>query len=1151
MVTALNFSCFLSYFSRCALSFKDNLPCSQEFLLSRMADTKMNLFEQLIQELSIARKERNRKEEGIAYVELGDYYHGLAYFEQAKRDYTEALRIFKEIGFSAGEGKACGNLGIAYQSLGNFKKARKYFKQQLNILNEEGDRYQEGNAYGNLGGAYHGLGNFKQAIEYHEKYLSIAKEVGDRAGEGRANVNLGNAYYSLGNFKQAIEYLEQCLGIAKEVGERALEGMVNSNLGNAYNHLGNFKQAIEYYEQHLTIAKKVGDRAGESGANGNLGNAYHSLGNFKQAIEYYKKSLSIAKEVGDRAGEGRANGNLGNAYHSLGNFKQAIECHEQHLSIAKEVGDRAGEGRGIGNLGNAYYSLGNVKRAIEYHEQHLSIAKKVGDRAGEGNANGNLGNAYNNLGNFKKAIEYSEQHLSIAKEVGDRAGEGSANGNLGNAYNHLGNFKQAIEYYEKCLSISKEVGDKAGEGRANGNLGNAYHSLGNFEKAVEYYKKHLSIAKEVGDRAGEGDASGNLGIAYVSLNNFKQAIVYNKQALSIAKEVGDRFGEGRVYGNLGNANHRLGKFKEAIEFHEKGLRIAKEVRDRAGEGRAYGNLGCAYAISGELENALLFNEHLTISKETENPVEQGIACSRLGGVHEFSGSLCKALNFYRLSIKHFDEARRILQSEDAWKISFRDTKQGAYTALWRALLKNGKVDEALCAAEQGRAQALTDILKVQFGVDEEPSSAVARTETISALMKYLPLQTVFIALAGNTISFWLLRRGSGINYREKEIKYGSADLLIKNTLKQIGAGAVVRCENRSVHRHRSPFSCSGEAVEESFESFNVSDNPLESLYDFLISPIADLLKGDDLIFVPDGPFCLAPYSALSDSVTIRTVPSLSALKLIASAFNVFNGKSEALLVGDPCLTEITWGTGGTMFEQLPCARKEVEMIGELLQTVPLTGKNATKAEVLKRMKSVALIHIAAHGDDEFGEIVLAPNPERLSQMPEVQDYMLTMNDLHAVRLQAKLVVLSCCHSGQGEVKSEGVVGIARAFLCAGARSVLVSLWAIDDEATMLFMKSFYQHLAERKSASLALHHAVKSLRETKEYSAIKYWAPFVLIGDDVTFEFGPQELEKDGKGGSNIILLKRNMLYRFVFCKCSREKGNFLTEKWLQNRSQT
>ena len=88
--------------------------------------------------------------------------------------------------------------------------------------------------------------------------------------------------------------------------------------------------------------------------------------------------------------------------------------------------------------------------------------------------------------------------------------------------------------------------------------------------------------------------------------------------------------------------------------------------------------------------------------------------------------------------------------------------------------------------------------------------------------------------------------------------------------------------------------------------------------------------------------------------------------------------------------------------------------------------------------------------------------------------------------------------------SEGVVGIARAFLAAGARSVLVSLWAINDEATMEFMTSFYQYLADGKSASVALHQAMKSLRDSETFSAIKFWAPFMLIGDDVTLDIGKE-----------------------------------------------
>ncbi|XP_068713280.1 tetratricopeptide repeat protein 28-like [Montipora foliosa] len=808
---------------------------------------------------------------------------------------------------------------------------------------------------------------------------------------------------------------------------------------------------LERHMKELSVARKEGDRQGEGLASFNLGRYYQGIADLNQAITNYREALAIFKEVGFRARERKAYGNLGNAYDSLGNFKQAID-------IAKEVGDRAGEGAAYGNLGIAYKNLGNFKQAIEYHHQRLRIAKEVGDRAAEGRAYCNLGNAYQGLGNFKQAID-------IAKEVGDRAGEERAYCNLGIAYKNLGNFKQAIEYHHQRLnlSIAKEVGDRAREGAAYGNLGIAYKNLGNFKQAIEYHHQRLRIAKEVGDRAGEGRAYCNLGNAYQGL------------------EVGDRAGEGRAYCNLGIAYKNLGNFKQAIQYYHQDLSIAKEK-----------------AIQ-------YHHQDLRICKETEDPVALATACYHIGVVHEFFGSLSKALNYYRLSIYYFDEVRRLLWLEDAWKISFRDTKGFVYTALWTALLKNGEVDEALCAADQGRAQALADILKMQYTVDEKPTMKV----TISLVMKDLPSQTVFTALEGNTISFWLLRDDIGIDFTQKKIENGSAKSLMDSTFKQINAGAVVLCENRSLDRQRSDFSSSREAVEETVQSLSCSVHSLQPLYDVLVSPIADLIQGDDLVFVPDGHFSLAPFSAMSDSVRIRAIPSLTALKLITMASDDFQSKNEALLVGDPCLSEVTFGNGEPMYGQLPCAKKEVDIIGELLQTVPLTGKNANKAEVLQRMKSVALIHIAAHGDDGSGEIALAPNPERTSQIPEEEDYMLSLRDVQAVRLQARLVVLSCCHSGQGEVKSEGIVGIARAFLCAGARSVLVSLWAIDDEATFMFMKCFYQHLADRKSASTALHHAMKSLQETKNYSAIKYWAPFVLIGDDVTFEFGELEHKKN------------------------------------------
>ena len=110
-----------------------------------------------------------------------------------------------------------------------------------------------------------------------------------------------------------------------------------------------------------------------------------------------------------------------------------------------------------------------------------------------------------------------------------------------------------------------------------------------------------------------------------------------------------------------------------------------------------------------------------------------------------------------------------------------------------------------------------------------------------------------------------------------------------------------------------------------------------------------------------------------------------------------------------------------------------------------------------------------------------------------------MEDILKVQLRAKLVVLSCCHSGRGQINCEGVVGIARAFLGSGARSVLVSRWALEDTATEQLMNQFYAHLADGESASESLHQAMKWMRNNR-FTKVSQWVPFMLIGDDVRID---------------------------------------------------
>lgn len=176
------------------------------------------------------------------------------------------------------------------------------------------------------------------------------------------------------------------------------------------------------------------------------------------------------------------------------------------------------------------------------------------------------------------------------------------------------------------------------------------------------------------------------------------------------------------------------------------------------------------------------------------------------------------------------------------------------------------------------------------------------------------------------------------------------------------------------------------------------------------------------------------------------------------------------------------------------------MFSAILGVSSLTGKAATKDAVKEKLKEgAAIIHIAAHGDDSTGEIALAPGTSAQSKaIPEEKDYILTMQEVQETGVHAQLEVLSCCHSGCGEIRAEGVMGMARAFIAAGARAVVASLWAINDQATLDFMTDFYTGLRLGKCASVSLNEAMNDQRRQRKYKHPKYWAPFVLIGDDIT-----------------------------------------------------
>ena len=378
---------------------------------------------------------------------------------------------------------------------------------------------------------------------------------------------------------------------------------------------------------------------------------------------------------------------------------------------------------------------------------------------------------------------------------------------------------------------------------------------------------------------------------------------------------------------------------------------------------------------------------------------------------------------------------------------------------------------------------------------------------------------LYLSYFSESISIWIVKASRVTHFQRMKKADLTADKGLGQNLETLfdfrsfGILPEELCEDRSLHFCQpEEKSCEEDCYDDLRFPEEKKRTTMENLpicYKLIIAPVADFLEGPEIIIVPDGALYKIPFAALpddrgkylSETFRIRIVPSLTTLKLIQDCPADYHCQTGALIVGNPDVGEVHFKGCVKKISRLPCAEKEARMVGDKLGVEPLLGQQATKQAVLQAMNSVALIHIAAHGNAATGEIALAP-PFRIRDgihVPQEEHYLLTMSDILKIQLRAKLVVLSCCHSARGQTKAEGVVGIARAFLGSGARSVLAALWALDDKATEQLMSHFYDHLAAGESAGESLHKVMKLARS--EGYDVSRWAPFILIGDDVTFDF--------------------------------------------------
>jgi CHAT domain-containing protein len=562
------------------------------------------------------------------------------------------------------------------------------------------------------------------------------------------------------------------------------------------------------------------------------------------------------------------------------------------------------------------------------------------------------------------------------------------------------------------------------------------------------------------------NALGNLGVAYGSLGNYAKVIEYLQQTLAIAREIKDRQGEGAALGNLGNAYRYLGNYAKAIEYLQQSLAIARELKDRQGEGMALHNLGATFLKAG-------------------NPTES-------------EKMLIDAIQVW-------ESMRQMLGSNDANKVSIFEGQAYTYRTLQQVRVAQNNPNGALEISERGRARAFVDLLteRLSSGSTNPAINTSPNQEQIRQIAKAQNATLVQYSIVYDTFQIqdqqvgqesalyiWVIQPTGEIAFREVDLKplwqkhkASLADLIIGNQ-------EFLNVRSRSSLGSTQP----------------QPDLPI--LHQLLIDPIASLLPKDPnahVIFIPQASLFQVTFPALQDANgtyliekhTILTAPSIQVLDLTRQqrqklAQQPANNRGRALVLGNPTMPSVSLSPGEPkkQLSPLPGAEAEAITIAPLLNTQAITGAQGTKAAIVQKMPQASIIHLATHGllDDVRGlssAIALAPSGN--------DNGLLTAEEIFDMKLQASLVVLSACNTGEGRITGDGVIGLSRALISAGVPSVIVSLWAIPDAPTAELMKEFYQNLQKNPNKAQALRQAM--LTTMKTHSNPRDWAAFTLIGE--------------------------------------------------------
>lgn len=1072
-------------------------------------------------------KRGSSKDAGFSTSNIAQVYWTLGKYDEAIKTHMDAIQLRESANDFSGLGYSWSKLGALYKDSGDPAKAIESFEKAVQYYEKADDVSGLADTYKELGDLYLKVKDLARAKEKLEKSLDIKRNLKDPFKLAEAYFDIGSVYYQYVDYANAEKSWKEALDLYTQIGDFSGRVYTLANIGLLeYVYHKRFNEAIKIFNDAVRLSAEVNNDNNLAYCYQRIGNLYKENGDVELSKKYIDSSYTIYKSLGDLSKVSSTLVDIGYYYMSRGEFVTADSLFRESLDMANKASNNIQIAIANQSLADMALYLGEFKKSLSILEETRAIYSKIDNFWGLASVNLGMGNVYNHMGEFKNAIHHYSIADSLYNSIDDEYSRSTPMNNIGTIYYWQGDNDAALKQFEAVKVILEKfkvknefyaiveanIGEvlleqnkftesrrfldsaKQRADQMNFNslkitvltvLGKLHMKQNKFDEALTVIKDAYELVKKSGEKDRLADVTNSLGKVYFNKKDFANALKYLEESVTVSKNIGSTrylyqplYTQGLIFKEKGQIENGIARLKEAIEVVEsiRGKIVGGESAAKlfaAGEEKVkiYEEIISLYIQKNEIDSALIF-----LDRSNNEALKQ---------------------QFGKIDVKFQDENKnQALQTEKDLKSRVNGIEEEIAKVKAKPEGQQNKeylesLEKSKNVAEKEYINFITQTVKEFPNLQNYFASNVNPKSFIRSKSKIPQDVAVLAYLMGENQLYIFAASKDTVIAKVIQIGKDKVEKSVVKVYRYLKDGQIGKSLGDLDPATMKPKTAGKDLVYDSkLKPFFATT---DELYQTLIEPVADVIKNKTkLSIIPYGKLYYLPFESLSSlKGNERTFLNEQYSIFYISTLDIFGNQhpDEGF--------EFKVMALGNADNSLPNSEREVEDLKKIYTNSAVFVRGDASEDKVKNLSAeFNAIHFATHGNLDYVDVrnsylTLASNTGA------GEDGRLTIEEVWGLSNlnEFNLVTLSACQTAVSDEIIQGwMVNPANAFFDVGVKTVIASLWQVDDEATSILMNAFYGNLKTMNKVE-ALSRAKLTLQKTPKYAFPYYWASFVMVGD--------------------------------------------------------